>query len=263
MLRHQILHFTDCASKINLGSKWTFTNSGWRHNKYTSRTYQWERGTGEGSGQDLKMVHLIHCSDTLPRDCSFRPVQTWSSPEIFLSTTTTENVTISQKLVSQWNQLHKTRGLPWSKSTITYSAFRTICSGRGPKTLSIIAKCSKFSCVWNNASPWNKIFHGFRNFENFHGPSSNWGLKLKREREKKNQPSKVRQVYSQCSTNHMDKSILVLQQIFISWVRTSEPRSPKPLKPFNVKSQSYFPTNSSDDHYEDCILYGYNKFSFH
>lgn len=43
----------------------------------------------------------------------------------------------------------------------------------------------------------------------------------------------------------MDKSILVLQQIFISWVRTSEPRSPKPLKPFNVKSQSYFPTNSS------------------
>lgn len=37
---------------------------------------------------------------------------------------------------------------------ITYSALRVICSGKGPKTLSIIAKCSKFSCVWNKASPW-------------------------------------------------------------------------------------------------------------
>jgi len=32
-------------------------------------------------------------------------------------------------------------------------AFRIICSGIGPRTLSIIARCSRFSCVWNNASP--------------------------------------------------------------------------------------------------------------
>lgn len=40
---------------------------------------------------------------------------------------------------------------------LTYLALRIICSGRGPNALSIIAKCSKFSCVWNNASPWHKI----------------------------------------------------------------------------------------------------------
>jgi len=39
----------------------------------------------------------------------------------------------------------------------TYSTLFNMCCGKGPSTLSIIARCSKFSWVWNNASPckWN------------------------------------------------------------------------------------------------------------
>jgi len=35
----------------------------------------------------------------------------------------------------------------------TYSALLIMCWGMGPSTRSIIAKCSRFSCVWNKASP--------------------------------------------------------------------------------------------------------------
>ena len=62
-----------------------------------------------------------------------------------------------------WNQKHNqyqashSQSLHHERNKITYSARMIIFGGSGPSTLSIIARCSKFSWVWKRASPCHRF----------------------------------------------------------------------------------------------------------
>lgn len=106
-----------------------------------------------------------------------------------------------------------------------------MCWGNGPKTLSIMAKCSRFSCVWNNASPCKQLYMGIHiKFSGIKYPSRPLGH---------NVPSKVQPIYNQHSICRMDNSIQVLKgaiHLLINLNMYNDIRSTQRTKQYHTKN---------------------------
>lgn len=105
--------------------------------------------TAKFKGYYRKTRQLPNCPQTFSRCCTLGPIQPCTPLEVFLCTAAAKGNT-TQNGFTHGAKLTQVQEMSQEKP---YSALNTICWGRGPSTLSIIARCSKFSWVWKSAPP--------------------------------------------------------------------------------------------------------------